>query len=65
MQPRHIGNRKSYDPPIMRTRSLSQAILFLVGYAYIGDAGARDLLELLFPDAAHPQAGDVTQGSRP
>jgi hypothetical protein len=51
MQFGYIGNRKFYEPPAMKTRELSQAILFLVGHAYIGDVGAKDLLELLFPEA--------------
>ena len=38
----------TYLPPVLMQRSHDQAALFLVGHAWIGDAGARDLLELLF-----------------
>ena len=62
MQLRDIAKPKFYEPPTMRTRELSQAILFLVGYAYIGDVGASNLLELLFPDP-NPIEYHVVQGS--
>ena len=40
--------KEEYSPPDLMRRSREQATLFLVGHAWIGDAGARDLLELLF-----------------
>ncbi|MGA8620151.1 MAG: hypothetical protein WB660_16715 [Candidatus Sulfotelmatobacter sp.] len=42
--------KNKYLPPGLTTRSYEQATLFLVGHAWIGDTGARDLLELLFPE---------------
>jgi hypothetical protein len=44
--------KKEYSPPGLMRRSREQATLFLVGYAWIGDSGARDLLELFFPEPA-------------
>jgi hypothetical protein len=44
--------KKEYSPPRLTRRSREQATLFLVGHAWIGDRGARDLLELLFPEPA-------------
>jgi|GEM_PF-6755642 hypothetical protein len=44
----HI-NREPYTEPTLRKLSREQAALFLVGYAYIGHQGARDILEILFP----------------
>ena len=38
-----------YSSPQLRTRTFAQATVFLTGYAWIGDEGARDLLESLFP----------------
>jgi hypothetical protein len=51
----YIGTRKCYEAPTMRRPALSQAVLFLVGFAYIGDRGATDLLELLFPETNTPE----------
>ena len=47
-----MGKRKPYEAPAIRSRQLSQAVLFLVGRAYLGDVGARDLLALLFPETS-------------
>ena len=44
-----IDKPRPYEAPLLRTLSSNQAALFLVGHAYIGHQGARDLLELLFP----------------
>jgi len=44
------GTRKPYAPPILRKRTLEQAKLLCLGYAWIGHRGARDLLELMFPE---------------
>lgn len=41
-----------YDPPRVKTRTRDQAVLFLLGYAWIGVQDARDLLELLFDGEA-------------
>jgi hypothetical protein len=42
--------KKEYSPPHLTMRSREQATLFLVGHAWIGNTGARDLLELFFPE---------------
>ena len=49
MQSPNVGKRKSYEPPILRKLTREQAILFLVGHAYIGDQGAKELMDRLFP----------------
>ncbi len=43
-----VENRKAYEAPILRKLASEQATLFLVGHAYIGHRGARELLQLLF-----------------
>ena len=40
---------QKYSPPCLAKRSREQVTLLLVGYAWIGDPAARDLLKLLFP----------------
>jgi hypothetical protein len=45
-----------YSLPQLRTRTFEQAAVFLTGHAWIGNEGARDLLELLFP----PPPGEPT-----
>jgi hypothetical protein len=42
--------KKKYSPPSLIKRRREQATLFLMGYAWIGDTGARDLLEIAFPE---------------
>ncbi len=42
--------KNSYSPPILTKRSSEQATLLLVGHAWVGDSGARELLELFFPE---------------
>jgi len=44
-----VSKGKVYKQPILRELAPEQAILYLVGYAYIGHRGAKELLELLFP----------------
>jgi hypothetical protein len=56
-----IANRKSYDPPAIRTLEFNQGVLLLVGHAYIGDAGAKYLLELLFPEASVLEGSGAAQ----
>ena len=36
-----------YSPPLLQTRTTEQAMLLLVGYAWIGHNGARELLEIV------------------
>jgi hypothetical protein len=52
MKPSNASNHKPYQPPTFRRPTLDQATLFLVGHAYVGDQGAMQLLELIFPDPA-------------
>lgn len=49
-----VEMRKSYDPPTLRKLTWNQSTLFLTGHAYLGDRGATELLELLFPVPANP-----------
>ena len=49
MQSRNGGKRKPYEQPILRKLKREQAILFLVGHAYVGDQGANELMGSLFP----------------
>lgn len=51
-------NRKPYEPPTLRKPTQDQATLFLTGHAYLGDNGARELLELWFADPAMPADQD-------
>ena len=55
MKPSNASKRKSYRPPTLRRITLDQAKLFLVGHAYVGDKGAKKLLELLFPEPGGPK----------
>lgn len=48
------GNRGRYDQPILRRLTFEQGTLFLVGYAYVGHQGARDIMEVLFPPPSTP-----------
>jgi hypothetical protein len=41
--------KKPYSTPHLKKLNFEQASLFLTGHAWNGDAGARDLLELIFP----------------
>ncbi len=45
-----LDTRRVYDPPNLRKPTREQATLFLVGHAYIGHEGARELMQLLFWD---------------
>jgi hypothetical protein len=42
--------RRPYSPPRLQRRTLEQAKLFLLGHAWAGDQGAKDLLEVLYPE---------------
>lgn len=61
MQPRDVGKHQAYEKPTLRKPTSSQATLFLVGHAYIGDRGAKELLELLFPMPAESMPADFAQ----
>ncbi len=47
-------SQKCYEKPQVRKLTLEQARLLLAGYASIGDQGAADLMELVFPEQDHP-----------
>lgn len=47
-----VDKIRSYEQPVWRKLTSNQAVLFLVAHAYVGDQGARELLELLFPEPA-------------
>jgi hypothetical protein len=49
--------KQKYSRPIFRKRNREQALLFLLGHAWDGDAEAQKLLELVCPDpsAEHPE----------
>jgi len=56
---------KPYSIPELRKLDFEQAAVFLVGYAYNnGDAGARTLLEVMFPDPANPQSSETPEPDR-
>jgi len=42
---------KRYEPPTVKKLTVEQAMLLLVGHASVGDQGAKDLMELVFPNA--------------
>jgi hypothetical protein len=52
---------KVYEPPHLRELKLEQGTLYLVGHAYIGHRGAKQLLELLFPE---PTGSNVNTAGR-
>jgi hypothetical protein len=43
--------RKLYNPPGLRKLSPEQAKLLLIGHVSRGDEGAKEVLELLFPES--------------
>jgi len=56
--------KKTCSAPSLMERSREQATLFLVGHAWIGDTGARRLLELFFPESwSHDGAREITSTS--
>jgi hypothetical protein len=65
MQPHNVDRRKCYERPTLRNLTSNQATLFLVGHAYIGDQGARELLELLFPEPSGLTRPGVGQPQHP
>ena len=60
----HDAIRKPYEPPTLRKRTWSQATLFLTGHAYLGDHGAKELLELLFPEPTIPNTPKQIRDNR-
>jgi hypothetical protein len=64
MHGRDANGKKPYERPALRTPTSNQAILFLTGYAYIGNQGARELLEFLFPEPMYPRNSERTRQIR-
>lgn len=58
-----VSLSKEYVAPTLTARTIEQAILFLVGYAWLGDRNARGLLVALFPVSGRndipPMTGDL------
>jgi hypothetical protein len=50
------GNKR-YTPPVLHKRTVEQAKLLLVGHAWVGHRGAKELLESLirFENVALPR----------
>jgi len=44
-----MSSRQPYSSPQLQRRTYEQAVIFLTGHAWIGNQGARDLLERIFP----------------
>jgi len=42
--------KKEYQAPVARKLTPEQAKLLLVGHATVGDQGAKELMELVFPE---------------
>lgn len=59
--PPETRNRKYYRRPIIRALESEQATLLLVGHAYEGHQGAREILEILFPARANKDTRVVSQ----
>src|SRR5258708_5668191 len=45
---------RTYSSPTLKTLTLEQAKLLLLGRASQGDKGAKELLDVLFPDPNEP-----------
>jgi len=65
-QPSPSATHKSrlYSAPELRKLEPEQARLLLTGHAFVGDRGARELLELIFPESGkQPLIGSTSQES--
>jgi len=49
-----VQTGEQYQKPAVRRLTPEQAKLLLIGHASVGNRGARDILELLYP----PESGD-------
>jgi len=59
------GNRRRYGQPILRRLTFEQGTLFLVGYAYVGNKGAREIMAVVFPTALESRSVPTrTRGRR-
>ena len=45
-----MAAHKKYEKPAIRKLTPEQGKLLLIGHASLGDQGAKDLLELMFPE---------------
>jgi hypothetical protein len=52
--------KEPYVPPTLRALTSEQAKLICIPYAWVGHKGARELLELMFPDPAATSAEHLT-----
>ena len=52
-------NKKEYEAPTVRKLTLEQATLILIGHATIGDQGAKDLMNLAFPERGDSTKSDA------
>ena len=43
-------SKKEYEAPTVRKLTLEQAKLILIGHASIGDQGAKELMDIAFPE---------------
>ena len=57
---------KAYSPPRLNKLTPEQAKLLLIGQAIQGNQGAKDLLDVLFPDPnEHGKVSPRIEGERP
>lgn len=57
-----VSLSKEYVAPTLTARTIEQATLFLIGYAWLGDRNAQDLLVALFPVRGHNEITPLTGG---
>jgi len=55
---------KTYSSPKLNKVTSEQAKLLLLGHATQGDQGAKDLLDVLFPDRTNTKSFPTHQGGR-
>jgi len=56
---------KTYSSPTLKSLTPEQAKLLLLGQASQGDQGAKDLLDVLFPDPHSRAMFSPSEGKRP
>jgi hypothetical protein len=61
-----VVGKKPYSRPEATQLGAEQGILLLVGRAWTGDSGARELLELIFPEhgGKHPSTSKIDKVSK-
>jgi len=58
------AGKKKYQAPVARKLTPEQAKLLLVGHATVGDQGAKELMELVFPEPSQFSATRDGSGGR-